>query len=348
MIDITCKCGEVFHADEALAGNKIRCSKCSTILTIQLPAPPRTTGSDQFKTPPFTYNTSQQTTSKPRGRTFKAELGAAAPFLIILFVVVIVIAGLLNSHNESTTYNSNSTRKNTGSSENRPASGNVFSDTATGTSPSKDNNSDQHTTPVIPNPRHNDSPQPSSYSENSNSRPSSPKVIHKRVDPFANWDKVDLRTGTSPDCFNFTPTYDFAIDNELEVKVGSNTDVVIKLCSYTTSRCIRYVYIRSGQTFTITHIPQDRYYTKIAYGTDWRQKVVDEQCVGRFVHNALYKKGNQALDFHEQYKGTTVDGNHETTHYTVPSYTLSLDVVATDFDPNIYHTNSITEDEFNR
>jgi hypothetical protein len=347
MIDITCKCGEVFHADESLAGNKIRCSKCSTILTIQLPAPPITSGSDQFKTPPFTDNKSQQATRKPRAGTFNADLKRAEPFLIILLVVVVVVAGLLNSHNESTPYNSNSSGNNTGSSENRPASGNVFSDTTTGTSPSRDDGS-VHTTPIIPNLRHKDFPQPSSNSANSNRRSYSPRVNHKWIDPFANWAKVDLRTGTSPDCFNFTPTYDLAIDNELEIKVGSNTDVVIKLCSYTTGRCIRYVYIRRGQTFTITHIPQDRYYTKIAYGTDWRQKVVDEQCVGRFVHNALYKKGNQALDFHEQYNGTTDDGNYETTHYTVPSYSLSLDVVATDFDPNIYHTNSITEDEFNK
>jgi hypothetical protein len=186
--------------------------------------------------------------------------------------------------------------------------------------------------------------------ENQESRPTSGNIYNENiktveetnnqdsVDPYADWEKVDLRTGTTPDCFNFTPTYDFAIKNKLSVKVGSNTDVVLKLCSNTTNKCIRYVYIRSGETYKIKNIPQDKYYTKIAYGTDWRQKIDNGQCVGKFTHNALYKKGEEIMDFHKQ-----INRNH----IQVPYFSLFLDVSVNDSTQK-YETNSISEEEFNK
>ena len=173
-------------------------------------------------------------------------------------------------------------------------------------------------------------------------------TIQTSVDPYADWDKVNLRTGKSPGCLNFKPTYDHSIDNKLEVSVGSNTDVVLKLCDYQTDACIRYVYIRSGSTFNIIHSPEGIYYTKIAYGRDWRQKVIEGQCIGKFVTNSIYKKGDKILDFRLKYAGKSTEGDYEITNYNIPSYSLSLDVIATDFDPNIYHTNSISEEEFNQ
>lgn len=61
-------------------------------------------------------------------------------------------------------------------------------------------------------------------------------------DPYSDWDKVTLPTGKSPD-LKFSPIYDYSIDNSLEISVGANTDVVLKLCNLQTGQCIRYVYI---------------------------------------------------------------------------------------------------------
>ena len=129
------------------------------------------------------------------------------------------------------------------------------------------------------------------------------------------------------------------------MNVGYNTDAVLKVINIKTSKCIRYVYIQSGDTYNIKNIPEGRYYLKIAYGKDWRQKIVNGKCVGKFVSNALYKKGEKILDFNKVYTGIKSDGENSYRTYQLPSYSLKLD--ATDFDENNFQTNSISEDEFN-
>ncbi|MBK6883313.1 MAG: SH3 domain-containing protein [Flavobacteriales bacterium] len=52
---------------------------------------------------------------------------------------------------------------------------------------------------------------------------------HLRRTDLAGWVPKDYRTGATPECENVTPRYDRSMDNFLRVKVGSNTDVVVKL-----------------------------------------------------------------------------------------------------------------------
>jgi len=173
------------------------------------------------------------------------------------------------------------------------------------------------------------------------------KPIISPVEEYKDWNKISLTTGARPDCFNFSPKYDYTLDNRLQIIVGSNTDVVIKLMNQATGRCIRYVYIRNNSTFNITNIPEGKYYVKIAYGYDWRQKVENGKCLGKFVQNSIYKKGDEILDFHKIYKNVTVEGDHKYANYNIPSYSLSLDVIKSAFDTNNFDTNVISEDEFN-
>jgi hypothetical protein len=135
-----------------------------------------------------------------------------------------------------------------------------------------------------------------------------------KVDTFADWDAVELRTGKTPDCFNFNPKYDKSIDNKLQISVGNNSDVVVKLINALTGKCIRYVFIRAGDTYNIRHIPEGVYYTKIAYGKDWRQKVINNRCKGKFVDSPLYKVGEERLDFNIV---SADDG------YQIPSFSYS-------------------------
>ena len=164
-------------------------------------------------------------------------------------------------------------------------------------------------------------------------------------DKYLDWSTTNYTTGNSPGCYNFTPKYNRSIDNKLEVSVGSNTDAVIKLINVKSERCIRYTYIRSGETYNITHIPQGKYYLKIAYGKDWRQKIDNGVCKGKFVVNSLYKKG-EILDFNKIYKGIEVIDGHRYTNYSVPSFSLKLDVIASDTSAH-FQTNNISEEEFN-
>lgn len=163
---------------------------------------------------------------------------------------------------------------------------------------------------------------------------------------YSFWDKTNYTTGSVPGCFNFRPKYNKSLDNELEVNVGENTDVVIKLCNLYTKECIRYVYIRGGDTYDIKNIPEGKYYLKIAYGQDWRQKVTKGKCVGKFTQDATYEEGTEILDFHKIYLGKTIEGDQIVTHYKLPSYSLELYVSTTDFQGQ-FQTNSISEEEFN-
>lgn len=125
------------------------------------------------------------------------------------------------------------------------------------------------------------------------------------------------------------------------MNVGSNTDVVVKLMKKNISSediCIRIVFIRSGQSFKIENVPEGDYYLKLAYGKDWRQKIVDNQCFGKFMINAHYEIGKQKLNFNK-----SQNGDYE----RIPSFELSLDVVTTKIKKSNYNSNQISEAIFN-
>lgn len=151
------------------------------------------------------------------------------------------------------------------------------------------------------------------------------------------WKEQYVQNGELPSCYNFTPKKG-NIDNYLEVYVGSGTDVAIKIMDLKTEKCIRYVYINSGSTYSIRNIPEGKYYLKIAYGKNWLSKVENGQCVGKFIINPMYEKGEDILDFNVEYNANG---------YSIPSYQLKLDVIATNI-LNSFNSHSISENEFNQ
>ena len=151
------------------------------------------------------------------------------------------------------------------------------------------------------------------------------------------WQEKDLTNGHLPNCYNFKPKIG-DVDNSLEVYVGSGTDVAIKLMNLESNKCIRYVFINSGTNFSINNVPEGRYYLKIAYGKDWLSKVQNGQCVGKFIRNPMYEKGEDILDFNIKYSS---DG------YSIPSFSLKLDVISSDIS-NSFNSHKISENDFNQ
>ncbi|MEO6348086.1 MAG: DnaJ domain-containing protein [Aquaticitalea sp.] len=233
--------------------------------------------------------------------------GVALVLAIIIFVIVTNYQNQNNSSNSVTTGNS---------SLNQPQSGNLYRDT----------------------PEKNDS---SNYLSDNNKQLDSTNHVN-----YSDWDSTYYQTGNSPGCYNFTPRFNKALDNKLEVTVGYNTDAVVKLINVRTKKCIRYVYIRSGDTYNVKNIPEGKYYLKIAYGKDWRQKIINQKCVGKFILDHLYKKGNDTLDFNKVFEGTKTKGNQSYNSYQIPSFSLKLDVITTDFSDQ-FKTNEISEEDFN-
>lgn len=151
------------------------------------------------------------------------------------------------------------------------------------------------------------------------------------------WQELQIENGQLPSCYNFSPKKG-NIDNHLEVYVGSGTDVSIKVMNLNTDKCVRYVFINSGTTYSIRNIPEGKYYLKIAYGKNWISKVENGQCNGRFLRNPMYEKGEDIMDFNVQYSS---DG------YSVPSYKLELDVISSEIS-NSFNSQNISENEFNQ
>lgn len=179
---------------------------------------------------------------------------------------------------------------------------------------------------------------------------SSRYLSKKDVSKYDSWNKMKYSSGDSPDCVNITPKYDYSLDNFLKVVVGSNTDVVIKLMNVkkrAEDKCIRAVYVRSGETYKIKNIPEGKYYLKIAYGKDYRQQIVEDKCYMKFIKNALYEKGTRILDFNKVQKPNTKIGNNIYENWDVPSFELSLDIKYSDLDMNSFNSNEISEADFN-
>jgi len=167
------------------------------------------------------------------------------------------------------------------------------------------------------------------------------RYISVQPDPYADWEKKDLKSGEAPDCENINPQYDFKLENYLEVNVGKNTDVVVKLMKMTNygEECIRMIYVRGGDSHRIKNVPEGKYYLKIAYGRDFRKKKVGDQCEVKFVKNAQYEKGKDSFSFN------LVEKNGE---IMIPSFEIFLDVAVSSIN-NLNNMNSkdISEKEFN-
>jgi hypothetical protein len=151
------------------------------------------------------------------------------------------------------------------------------------------------------------------------------------------WQEQNIENGQLPSCYNFKPKKG-NVDNYLEVYVGSGTDVSIKVMNLNTEKCVRYVFINSGSTYTIRNIPEGRYYLKIAYGKNWLSIVENGQCIGKFIRNPMYEKGEDIMDFNIK---NTSQG------YSIPSFKLELDVLSNGIN-NSFNSKNISESEFNQ
>lgn len=161
--------------------------------------------------------------------------------------------------------------------------------------------------------------------------------IQKEKMTSEGWRESTEKNGNMSPCYNFKEKKS-NIENYLEVQVGGGTDVAIKLMNIVTGNCIRYVFINSGTTYRITNIPEGSYYVKIAYGKDWYSKNENGQCIGKFLLNPIYEKGDDVMDYNLKY---TTEG------YSIPSFKLKLDVIASS-PLNTFNSQSMSEEDFNK
>ncbi|WP_148639407.1 SH3 domain-containing protein [Aquimarina longa] len=177
---------------------------------------------------------------------------------------------------------------------------------------------------------------PSYGSSTSTTSPRAASIEVSREDKYSSWEKKTYKSGATPKSFNFKGKFDYKLDNYLKIKVGKNTDVVVKMYKMGKTekddQLVRVTYINSSATQFIRNVPEGEYYLKIAYGKDWRENIVDGKKYGTFTKNALYEKSQQTLDFNTIKTSKGIN---------VPSYNLALDLLP---NGNGYSTGAADED----
>ncbi|SDM53381.1 DnaJ domain-containing protein [Catalinimonas alkaloidigena] len=84
------------------------------------------------------------------------------------------------------------------------------------------------------------------------------------------WKNNQLNTGDSPyDNYFGKGIYDKNYYNQITIQNGQDADVVVCLTNYNSNKTIRNEYIRAGDSFKMTSIPNGTYYIKTFYGNDW-------------------------------------------------------------------------------
>ena len=177
----------------------------------------------------------------------------------------------------------------------------------------------------------------STFTTNQNLDPDQKLLQEKEQLISEGWEEKGLENGLMPSCYNFEPQKDNSIDNYLQINVGGGTDVAIKLMNLKDNNCIRYVFINRNSSYSIQNIPEGIYYLKIAYGMEWLSKIENGQCIGKFIRNPLYEKGEDIMDFTIQ---NSFNGS------SIPSYSLSLDVISSSLS-NSFSSHNISETDFN-
>ncbi len=176
------------------------------------------------------------------------------------------------------------------------------------------------------------------------SSPKAASISVTREDKYSSWEKKTYKSGATPKSFNFKGKFDYKLDNYLKIKVGKNTEVVVKMYKMgktaSDDELVRVTYINSNTTQFIRNVPEGEYFLKIAYGKDWRETVKAGKKFGTFTQNALYERSQQILDFNTVKTSKGIN---------VPSYNLTLDLLPSG---GGYKTGSdeenISDDEFNK
>jgi len=152
------------------------------------------------------------------------------------------------------------------------------------------------------------------------------------------WEVLVTNSGDNLDCNDNNTIIDIKIENFLEIQVGLNANVMIKVIGKYSNQCYRFIYIKAGDTQVLKNFPYGDYYLKIAYGKNLIRKNIFSNCFYKFLNFPLYEKGEDGLRF-----GTTTVGNEI---YNV-CYKLYLDVEKSD-DSNNFDSIQIDEREFNK
>jgi len=121
------------------------------------------------------------------------------------------------------------------------------------------------------------------------------------VRPDLEWQKVQHSSGERPACENISEQYEYA-KNHSEYEIKNNMfsdDAIIKLYRIVGDKeiCIRSVFVKHKESFTISNIPLDFYRVRYATGSDFVKQTIGGKCRVKFLRDANYYEIEEVLDF---------------------------------------------------
>jgi len=120
-----------------------------------------------------------------------------------------------------------------------------------------------------------------------------------------------LVNGTSPyDSFFGKGSYDDNSLHKIKFKAAKYSDVIVCLVNLSNNKIIRNEYIRQGETFEMTKIPDGTYYLKSIYGNDWNpnKMIFNNQVQGAFDTDLSFSKSDDITDRFLFSQKKTADG----------------------------------------
>lgn len=132
--------------------------------------------------------------------------------------------------------------------------------------------------------------------------------------------------------YGYTPEYGMR-DNYFEIKLGGESDCLVKIIDCQTNKCIREALVTNGSSVIISQIPQKRIYLKLAFGRTLMEKRSDYVTECKFTSDVSYEKSATVFDF-----GTKNSPD-------VINYTLEINISKGTAKKN-FETIPISEEEF--
>lgn len=121
------------------------------------------------------------------------------------------------------------------------------------------------------------------------------------VRPDLEWQEVPHSTGERPACENISEQYEYAKSHsEYEIKNDMfSDDAIVKLYRIVGNKevCIRSVFVKHKESFTMSNIPLDFYHVRYATGSSFVKQTVDGKCKVKFLKDPNYYEMEGVLDF---------------------------------------------------
>ena len=143
----------------------------------------------------------------------------------------------------------------------------------------------------------------------------------KLDDPALDVPKKEIKYHPKPES-GFSPfnsyfgkgIYNNSTQNSFVIENSNSTDAVVLLVNAFNDKKIRNEFIRKGETFSMTGVPDGTYYLKWLSGNDWHPDVMTGNMKGGFQSNASASQSDDYDDWME------VDGGGQ---WTITLYSVS-------------------------